>query len=88
MVGTNGALLTIVLTLGAVLLVVLIILVIKLMNTADKLNIVLDDTYKKLKSVDGIFDTIDTVSDAVTTVSETLVGKVLLMFDKVFKRDK
>ena len=88
MTGANGALLTIVLTLCAVLLVVLIILAIKFMNTADKLNMVLDDAYKKLKSVDGVFNAIDAVSDAVTSVSETLVGKVLLMFDKVFKKER
>ncbi len=87
MTGVNGALLTIVLTLCAVLLVVLIILVIKCMNTTDKVNMVLDDAYKKLKSVDGVFTAIDTVSDAVTSVGESIVGKALSVIDRVFKKE-
>lgn len=87
MTGVNGALLTVVLTLCVVLLVVLIVLIIKCMNTTDKVNMVLDDAYKKLKSVDGVFTAIDTVSDAVTSVGETIVGKTLSIIDRVFKKE-
>lgn len=86
--GVNGVLLTILLVLCMVLVVFLIIGSIKLLYTADKLNAILDDTYKKLKSVDGVFTAIDTVTDTITTVSETIVGKVLLMVEKIFKRKK
>lgn len=87
MMGANGALLTVVLTLCAVLLVVLIILIIKLINTTDRLNMVLDDAYRKLKSVDGVFTAIDAVSDAVTSVGESIVGKALSIADRLFKKE-
>lgn len=88
MVGANQVLLTILLTLCSVLVVFLIVACVKLINTTDKLNVILDDAYRKLKSVDGVFNAIDTVSDAVTTVSETVVGKMLLVIEKLFKKEK
>ena len=39
--------------LGSILLVVLIILGIKLINTMNKINVVVDDINKKVKSLDG-----------------------------------
>lgn len=88
MVEANTVLLTILLTLCAVLVVFLIIASIKLINTTDKLNMILDDAYRKLKSVDGVFNALDTVSDAVTTVSETVVGRILSVIEKIFKKEK
>jgi uncharacterized protein YoxC len=88
MVGANQILLTVLLTLCSVLVVFLIVICVKLINTTEKLNVILDDAYRKLKSVDGVFNALDTVSDAVTTVSETVVGKILLVVEKLFKKEK
>ncbi len=88
MVEANTVLLTILLTLCAILVAFLIVASVKLINTTDKLNMILYDAYKKLKSVDGVFNAIDTVSDAVTTVGESIVGRILLAIDKIFKREK
>ena len=78
-----------------ILLVVLIILGIKLIDTVDKTNAVLDDLEKKSKSLDGIFSTIDNITDAVSTVSDkvvegisTVVGKVLSIRKKLKKEDR
>lgn len=86
--GINSVLLTILLILCSVLVVFLIIISIKLIYTIDKANIVLDDFDKKLKSVHGVFTAIDTVTDTFTTLSETVVAKVLLMLEKMFKKKK
>ena len=64
----------------------LIIVCVKLIYTMDKVNVLLDDAYRKLKSVDGIFSAIDTVSDTITVVGESVIGKALLIVDKIFKR--
>ncbi len=79
---------TLLLVLGAFLLVFLIILCIKLIYTVDKTNLILNDLEKKLKSVNGIFTAIDTVTDAVATVSDTFVAKAALMIEKLFRRKK
>ncbi len=86
--GANGFLLTILLVLVSVLVVFLIVISIKLLYTVDKINVILDDAEKKLKSVNGVFTAIDTVTDSITLISETVIGKVLMMVEKIFKKKK
>lgn len=68
----------------SILLVVLIVLGIKLIDTVNKTNAVLDDIEKKSKSLDGIFATIDNVTDAVSLVSDRLVDGIASLVGKVF----
>lgn len=86
--GANEFLLTILLVLVSVLVVFLIVISIKLLYTVDKINVILDDAEKKLKSVNGVFTAIDTVTDSITLISETVIGKVLMMVEKIFKKKK
>lgn len=86
--GANGFLLTILLVLVSVLVVFLIVISIKLLYTVDKINVILDDAEKKLKSVNGVFTAIDTVTDSITLISETVIGKVIMMVEKIFKKKK
>jgi len=78
----------------SILLGVLIVLGIKLIDTVNKTNAVLDDLEKKSKSLNGIFTTIDNVTDTVSMVSDkiidglaSLVGKAL-SFKKTKKKKK
>lgn len=84
----NVFLTTLLLVLGAFLLVFLIVLCIKLIYTVDKTNVILNDLERKLKSVNGVFTAIDTVTDAVTTISDTFVAKAALMLEKIFRKKK
>lgn len=86
--GANGFLLTILLVLVSVLVVFLIVISIKLLYTVDKINVILNDAEKKLKSVNGVFTAIDTITDSITLISETVIGKVLMMVEKIFKKKK
>ena len=72
----------------SVLLVVLIVLGVKLIDTVNKTNAVLDDIEKKSKSLDGIFATIDNVTDAVSMVSDKLVDGVAGLIGKLFSLRK
>ena len=74
----------------AALLVVLIVLGIKLIDTVNKTNAVLDDIEKKSKSLDGIFSTIDGITDAVSMVSDRLVDGIASVVGKVlsFRKKK
>ena len=72
----------------SILLVVLIILGIKLIDTVNKTNAVLDDIEKKSKSLDGIFSTIDSVTDTVSLVSDKLVEGAAALLGKLFSLRK
>ena len=72
----------------AALLVVLIVLGVKLIDTVNKTNAVLDDIEKKSKSLDGVFATIDSVTDAVSLVSDKLVEGAAALVGKLFSLRK
>ena len=55
--------------LGAVLLGVLIYLVIKLLDTVDKVNVLLDDIEDKSQSLNGVFDAVENIGDTINSVN-------------------
>ena len=59
-----------------ILLVVLIVLTIKLVATINKLNVVVDDVNKIVKSLDGIFGLIDFATDKITLVTNKFVDRL------------
>ena len=72
--------------LGSILLVVLIILGIKLIITMNKIEIVVDDITKKVKSLDGFFSLVDMTTDKLAMLSDRVVDAVSLFIKKIFKR--
>lgn len=72
--------------LGSILLVVLIILGIKLIITMNKIEIVVDDITKKVKSLDGLFSIIDMTTDKLAMLSDRVVDTVSLFIKKIFRR--
>ncbi|MEG1597059.1 MAG: hypothetical protein RR359_02145 [Bacilli bacterium] len=74
--------------LGAVLLLSLIILVVKLIDTVDKTNLLLDDTKKKIESLNGVFNIIDTVTDSMSLISDKIVETVFNLIGKIFNKKK
>ena len=86
MVDFNSVLLAVHLVLSSVLVVFGIIICIKLLYTVDKVNVILNDIERKLKSVNGVFTAIDSVTDAIVTISDSFVTKALLVFEKFIKK--
>lgn len=74
--------------LGIILLVILIILSIKMIRTIDKTNAILEDAYNKSKSLNGIFHAIDSVTDTITTFSDSIVTNLTAIIGKVFHKRK
>lgn len=72
--------------LGSILLVVLIILGIKLIITINKLNLTLDDVNKKIKSLDGLFNVIDYVTEKTEAISDTVVKFTTSLISKIFNK--
>ncbi len=74
--------------LGAVLLVILIILGIQLIKTVNKTNVILEDAYNKTRSLNGIFNAIDSITDILSSVSDSIVGNLTTIIGKVFHRKR
>jgi len=79
------ALLVLLYILGSILLIVLIILGVKLINTMNKIDLVVDDINKKVTSLNGLFTMIDATTDKLSLLSDRLVDGVTLLVKKIFK---
>lgn len=74
--------------LGSILLVVLIVLGIKLIISIDKVNLILDDVQKKLKTVDNVFNVVDKVADSCALLSDRVVEFLSSFVSKMFIKRK
>ena len=79
--------------LGAVLLVVIIMFVLKLMTTVDKVNALLDDVNGKSQKLNGLFDAIDDMGNTLNSfnskISEVVTGVIKkLVKNKRSKKSK
>lgn len=74
--------------LGAVLLGVLIYLVIKLLDTVDKVNVILDDVEDKSQQLNGLFDACENVGDTVNGVSFKIANMFSRIVGTVAKKKK
>ena len=80
----NQVLLSVLLVLCCILVVFLIVVSIKLLYTADKVNIILTDVQKKLNSVSGIFSLIDPITDGLASFSDVVFNRLVLIVEKLF----
>lgn len=83
--GLSEALLILLYILGSILLIVLIILGIKLINTMNRIDLVVEDINKKVTSLNGLFTMIDATTDKLSLLSDRLVDGVTLLVKKIFK---
>ena len=75
--------------LGSILLVVIIILGIKLIQTVDRANSILDDLEQKSKSLNSVFNAVESLSGAITIVGDRIVDGITGMISGFFhKRQK
>ncbi|MBR1386384.1 MAG: hypothetical protein IJ568_06105 [Bacilli bacterium] len=74
--------------LGAVLLGVFIVLVVKLVSTVEKVNILLDDIEGKSQSLNGLFDAIEHVGDTISSANNKVTGFVASIVNKIFKQKR
>ena len=74
--------------LGAVLLGVLIYLVIKLLDTVDKVNVLLDDVEDKSQQLNGLFDACENIGDTVNGVSFKIANVFSKILGSVNKRKR
>lgn len=84
----SDALLILLYVLGSIFLVVLIILGVKLINTMNKINLVVDDINKKVSSLDNLFSIIDLTTDKLSLLSDRMIDGITFVIKKLFGHKK
>ena len=74
--------------LGAVLLGSLIVLVIKLVYSVNRINSILDSVERKMKTVDKAFGAVDRLVDSFSAVTDKVVDGIASGISKVFNHKK
>ena len=74
--------------LGTILLGALIVLVIKLVYSVNRINSILDSVEKKMKTVDKAFGAVDRLVDSFSSVTDKVVDGIALGISKVFNHKK
>lgn len=59
-----------------ILLIALIILIVKLHTTLLKVDRVIDDVEQKSSKLNGIFDIVDSTTDAISSISDVAIGLI------------
>lgn len=70
----------------SILLVVLIVLCIKVINTLTKVNKVVDDVNFKVNKLNGVFNIIDSTTDALSLASDKIVDFIANGISNLFSR--
>ena len=73
-------------TLSIIIMVLLMVLIVKLIHTVDKANIILDDVERKTKSLNGLFHVIDGVTDTLSVFTDTAVSTIVQIFGKILQK--
>lgn len=71
-----------------VLVIILIILALKALDTLNKVDLILDDSKRKMASLDGLFNFIDVVDDKLTLLTDTIVSSIVTLISNIFKKKK
>ena len=84
MIDVNTFLLMVIYILGAILIGTLIVLVVKLISTVNRLNVIMDDISQKISKFDKAFKLVDVLTDNMAMVSDKLVDGITCVIRKVF----
>ncbi len=74
--------------LGMILIVVFIVLGIKLIEMVNRMNRILDNVEDKVNSLNGFFHIVDTITDKMAFLSDSVVSTVTGVIHKIFNRKK
>lgn len=74
--------------LTSILVIILIILGIRLLMTLDRVDMLIDDVEKKVKSLNCFFGVIDTITDKVAFLSDKVVDIISGFFTKILSSKK
>ena len=73
--------------LGAVLLVCLIVLIIKVIYTVNRVNFLLDNIERKMKTIDQVFGVVNRFVDSFSLFTDKLTNKIVNATSRLFKKE-
>lgn len=71
-----------------VLVIICIIIGIRLINTLDKVDNIIDDVNTKMTKVDGVFTLIDRTTDYASGISDKLINGISSLLELIFRHNK
>ena len=71
-----------------VLLVLLIVICFKVIKTMNKVEDIVLDVDEKVKSLNGIFTIVDTVTDKLSALTEIISDSIIIFVKSIFKHKK
>ncbi|MCI8588059.1 MAG: hypothetical protein HFG40_00215 [Bacilli bacterium] len=74
--------------LAIALMILLMVFIVKLMHTVDRVNRILDDVERKTRSLNGLFHVIDSVTDTLSVFSDTLVSGITGIVGKIWPKGR
>ena len=86
MIDVNTFLVMLMYILGSILIVTLIVLVVKLISTVNRLNGIMDEITVKINKFDKAFQIVDIVTDNMALISDKLVDMLSNFIRKVFNK--
>ena len=72
--------------LGAILLVALLVLAVKLTITVHKIDKIVDNITDKVTALDGVFSIVSAVSNKFTFITDKVVNIIYTLIEKITKR--
>lgn len=72
----------------SVLIIVLIVLGIRLLETVNRVNKLLDDVEKKMDSMNGLFNVMDFVTTKATVLTDTIASTIMGAVSNLVKKRK
>ena len=74
--------------LGSISLIAIIVLTVKLIYTVEKTNEILDDVNSKVKTLDGLFNAINTTSNAISSIGDRIIDKFFNLVGKIGRKNR
>jgi len=69
-----------------VLITLLIVIAVKFSKTMDKIDLLVDDTTDKMKSLDNLFGLVENVTGKATLISDKFLSFVLSIVNRLFNK--
>lgn len=71
-----------------ILIILLIVICVKVIKTMNRVEVIVNDVDEKVKSLNGIFNVVDAVTDKLSALTEVISDSVVMFIKSVFKRKK
>lgn len=88
MIDINSFLIMLLCILGSILLIVLIILGIKLINTITRVDNIMTEVEIRIRKFDKLLNMVDSVTDGMALVSDKIVDGIVFGINKLFMKNK